>query len=74
MVAAAAGGDAPSPDTAPATPPVASVAPGTAVEPSGQMDVFSWTPKARPLPQAGATATIDGKGNGNGWRSQEKLS
>ena len=47
------GGDAPAAAPAPATPPAASMAAVPSAEPDGQLDLFAWTPKARPLPPPG---------------------
>lgn len=58
------GNGAPSPSPAPATPPVAPVAPVPAAVPeesSPQLDLFAWTPKARPVPPVGTQLTLFGE-------------
>lgn len=60
------GGDAPAPSGAPATPPASplEMVPAAA-DASGQMDLFSWTPKAKPLPAPGTQLNLFGEPSDN---------
>lgn len=54
VIPGGSGGPAPAP--APATPPAAPAAPAApepVADPSGQLDLFEWRPKAKPLPPPG---------------------
>jgi IS1 family transposase len=58
------GSGAPSPAPAPATPPAAPISMEPAADATGQLDLLSWRPKAKPLPPLGAQLSLfddDGK-------------
>lgn len=58
------GSGAPSPAPAPATPPAAPIPMEPAADATGQLDLLSWRPKAKPLPPLGAQLSLfddDGK-------------
>lgn len=59
------GGNEPSPSPAPATPPVAPAPVGApvvepAADPTGQLDLFAWKPRARPVPPVGTQLDLFG--------------